>query len=75
MQRQTGLCELEARLVYIVTCRTARARYRDFISKTKQNKTKQNKTKQNKTKSKQASRVWWCTPLVLALRRQRQADF
>jgi hypothetical protein len=19
--------------------------------------------------------VWWCTPLILALRRQRQADF
>jgi NADH:ubiquinone oxidoreductase subunit E len=30
-----------------------------------------NKTKQNKTKSW----VWWHTPLIPALRRQRQTDF
>jgi hypothetical protein len=26
-------------------------------------------------KSKQGSWVWWCTPLIPALRRQRQVDF
>jgi hypothetical protein len=43
------ISELEARLVYKVISRTARATQRNPVSKT-QNKTKQNKTKQNKTK-------------------------
>jgi hypothetical protein len=26
-------------------------------------------------KKKKPGRQWWCTPLILALRRQRQVDF
>jgi hypothetical protein len=50
--RGRWISEFEARLVYRVSSRTARAIQRNPVSKnkTKQNKTKQNKTKQNKTK-------------------------
>jgi hypothetical protein len=32
-------------------------------------------TKKQKTKQNFLGRVWWCTPVIPALRRQRQADF
>ena len=44
--------------------------------KTKTKKTKKTKTKKpNQNKTKALSRAWWCTPLIPALGRQRQADF
>jgi hypothetical protein len=52
------------------------------FSKEKKKRKKQNKTKQNKktkTKTKQNKKYkrqwWWFTPLIPALRRQRQVDF
>jgi hypothetical protein len=44
--RGRWISELEASLVYRVSCRTARDTQRNSVSK-KQNKPKQNKTKQN----------------------------
>jgi len=52
-QKQKNLCEFEASLVYRVSSGTARATWRNFVSKKNQTKTKQPKPKtktQTKTK-------------------------
>jgi hypothetical protein len=51
---------------------TARATQRNPVSK---NKNKKQKRKKKKKKKKKESRVWWRTPLIPALGRQRQVDF
>jgi hypothetical protein len=48
---------------------------KSHLEKTKQSKTKQNKTNKQKKKVLRVARQWWYTPLILALGRQRQADF
>ena len=53
-----------------VSSRTARATQRNPVLKSKTNQRK----KGRKKVSQPVSHVWWCMPLIPALRRQKQVD-
>jgi hypothetical protein len=69
-RRHTDLCELKDSLVYRAYPRTATA----VTQRTLSWKTKANQKEKKKEERAKAGQCW-CTPLIPALGRQRQADF
>jgi hypothetical protein len=46
-----------------------------IVSQRVMRNTEHENVRTQKKKKKKKSRVWWCTPLIPALGRKRQADF